>query len=178
MTKLAKYYPYEWMESPFVIDYESLYAMGVRGLIFDIDNTLVPHGAPCSTAVVNLFTHLHQLGFTTLLLSNNSKTRVEHFNGDLNSYFIYDAEKPSLQSVYKALDMMQLSPKQVVLIGDQIFTDICAANEAQIPSILVKYIGHEKCEWKGFRRYLETLVLITYKLRKKYQHRLFSIESR
>lgn len=177
MVKLTKYYPYEWIESPFVIDYGALYAMGVRGLIFDIDNTLVPHGAPCSSAVVELFARLHRLGFATLLLSNNSKTRVECFNTDLNAHIIYDAGKPSPQSVYKALDVMQLLPGQVVLIGDQIFTDICAANRATIPSILVKYIGHEKCEWKGFRRYLETLVLLTYKLRKKYQNRLFSVES-
>ena len=43
---IQQFYPDEWLDSAYVIDYEQLYKEGYRGLIFDIDNTLVPHGAP------------------------------------------------------------------------------------------------------------------------------------
>ena len=45
-----KFYPDSWMDSTYVIDFDQLYKEGYRGLIFDIDNTLVPHGAPAERA--------------------------------------------------------------------------------------------------------------------------------
>lgn len=171
--KLSEYYPCEYLEDVFTIDYKQLYDIGIRGLIFDIDNTLVPHGKPCEAHVEQLFKKLHNMGFVTLLLSNNSKQRVETFNATLNSMYIYDAEKPSLIAFQKAVQKMQLPLSEVIVIGDQIFTDVCGANRAGLKTILIKYIGYYQKEWKGFKRYLEHIVLLTYKLRKKYHNRIF-----
>ena len=64
-----KFYPDSWMDSTYVIDFDQLYKEGYRGLIFDIDNTLVPHGAPADERAKKLFVHLKELGFSCCLLS-------------------------------------------------------------------------------------------------------------
>lgn len=63
------------MDSTYEIDFDALYREGYRGIIFDIDNTLVPHGAPADERAKKLFAHLKELGFSCCLLSNN-KNRV------------------------------------------------------------------------------------------------------
>ena len=49
------FYPDEWLDSAYDIPYEQFYQKGMRGIIFDIDNTLVPHGAPADERAVQLF---------------------------------------------------------------------------------------------------------------------------
>ena len=64
-------YPDEYLDSTYSIDFDQLYKEGYRGIIFDIDNTLVPHGAPADERAISFFTHLKELGFQCILLSNN-----------------------------------------------------------------------------------------------------------
>ena len=73
------FYPYEYVESVFSIDYNKLYDMGYRGLIFDIDNTLVHHGDDSTPEIDNLFKVIQNIGFKTLLLSNNNEERIKKF---------------------------------------------------------------------------------------------------
>ena len=77
---IQQFYPDEWLDSAYVIDYEKLYKEGYRGLIFDIDNTLVPHGAPADERAIALFKRLKEIGFSCCLLSNNKEPRVKMFN--------------------------------------------------------------------------------------------------
>ena len=67
------FYPDEWLDSAYDIPYEQFYQKGMRGIIFDIDNTLVPHGAPADERAVQLFERLRAIGFHTCLLSNNKE---------------------------------------------------------------------------------------------------------
>ena len=69
------FYPYEYAESVFVIDYAKLFAKGYRGIIFDIDMTLVPHGYDANKKVEELFKTVHAAGLKTLLLTNNDEDR-------------------------------------------------------------------------------------------------------
>ena len=69
------FFPDEYLDSTYVIDFEKLYAQGYRGLIFDIDNTLVPHGAPADERAKELFIRLQKIGFQCCLLSNNRYER-------------------------------------------------------------------------------------------------------
>ena len=73
-------YPDEYLDSTYSIDFDQLYKEGYRGIIFDIDNTLVPHGAPADERAISLFAHLKELGFHCMLLSNNKEPRVKMFN--------------------------------------------------------------------------------------------------
>lgn len=151
--------PQQYVESVQDIDYEALKKQGVKGLIFDIDNTLVPHGAD-STAEVDKFCEgLKKKGFRLLLLSNNNEARILRFKKNIECQYICEANKPLPGNYLRAADMMGVTKEEVVVIGDQIFTDIKGANDAGMRNILVKYIGHEKREWKGFRRYLEWMLL-------------------
>ena len=71
------FFPDECVESTYRINFEKLYEEGYRGLIFDIDNTLVPHGAPADERAIALFRRLKAIGFSCCLLSNNQFERVD-----------------------------------------------------------------------------------------------------
>ena len=164
---LEKFYPTDDADSAYQIDYEGLARKGCRGLIFDIDNTLVPHGAPADERAKQLFGRLKGLGFACCLLSNNKEGRVEMFNGEIGAYSICKAGKPSPGGYQRAMELMGTDKDSTVFIGDQIFTDIYGANLAGIPSILVKPI-HPKEEIQiVLKRYLEKPILWAYRRRKR-----------
>ena len=76
---LEVFYPKKMMDSAYEIPYETMLERGIRGVIFDIDNTLVPHGAPADERALDLFRRFHQMGMKTCLLSNNKEPRVAAF---------------------------------------------------------------------------------------------------
>ena len=78
-----KFFPDRYVASTYVIDFEGLYKEGVRGLIFDIDNTLVPHGAPADERAKALFARLKELGFGYCFVSNNKKDVQQRYPGGL-----------------------------------------------------------------------------------------------
>lgn len=163
---LEKLYPAEYVESAYVIDFERLYKEGYRGVIFDIDNTLVRHGEPADKRACQLFAHLKKLGFCCMLLSNNKEPRVKLFHDAVHVPYIYKAGKPNPANYKKAMMQMGTNTKNTLFVGDQIFTDIYGANLAGIRTILVKPI-HPKEEIQiVLKRYLEKIVLFFYKRRK------------
>ena len=94
-----KFFPDEYLGSTYKIPFEKLYEQGYRGVIFDIDNTLVPHGAPADERAKRLFQRLREIGFESCLLSNNQKKRVEMFNQEIQTHYIYnEACKKELSS--------------------------------------------------------------------------------
>ncbi len=175
---LHLFFPYEYAESVFTIDYEALLKQGFKALIFDIDNTLVHHGDDCTKEIEQLFQALHKMGFKTLLLSDNEDSRVSAFCKGLDSLYISLAKKPSVKAYKKALCMLGVSKNEAVVLGDQIFLDILGANRAHIPSILIKFIRLKEETYFGKRRDAENVILKLYYKRKKYVHRLGNIEKK
>lgn len=168
MSFLHMFYPDEYLDSTYEIDFDLLYKKGYHGVIFDIDNTLVPHGAPADARAEALFSHLKSIGFSCCLLSNNQRPRVELFNKNIGVNFIEDAHKPSVKSYQKAIKMMGTDTENTLFVGDQLFTDVFGARRTGIHSILVKPI-HPKEEIQiVLKRYLEKIVLHFYL---KEQHR-------
>ena len=166
---LETFYPDYEADSAYSIDYEKLYHDGYRGVIFDIDNTLVPHGAPADERAVELFARLHRLGFRTMLLSNNKEPRVKSFHEEVDSQYIFKAGKPKRDGYVQAMERMKTTPSTTLFVGDQLFTDVWGAKKAGIVSYLVKPI-HPKEEIQiVLKRRLEWIVLFFYhrKLRKK-----------
>lgn len=161
---MTDYFPNEYMESAYSIDYEALYRKGFRGIIFDIDNTLVPHGADCTPDAEALFRRLAGIGFKTLLLSNNSAERVERFNSTIGTLAIPDASKPASRSFHEAVRLLGTKRENTLMIGDTIHTDILGANRAGLKSILVKYIGYYDKGRKGLCRKLERAILLFFPL--------------
>lgn len=160
-------YPDEYLDSTYSIDFDQLYKEGYRGIIFDIDNTLVPHGAPADERAISLFAHLKELGFHCMLLSNNGEPRVKMFNDAVHVNYIYKAGKPKPSGYRKAMGILGTDTTNTLFVGDQIFTDVCGANLAGIRTILVKPI-HPKEEIQiVLKRRLEAIVLLCYRLHRK-----------
>ena len=156
------FYPDERKNSTYDIDFEMLYEEGYRGLIFDIDNTLVPHGAPADERAKELFARLKNIGFSCCLLSNNQIARVEMFNKDVQVHFIENAHKPSTKNYLKAMELMHTDLTTTMFIGDQLFTDVFGAKRCGMANILVNPI-HPKEEIQiVLKRYLEKIVLYFY----------------
>ncbi len=166
---LKCFYPNEYLASTYVIDFEKMYESGYRGIIFDIDNTLVPHGFPADERAIALFKRLKVIGYRVTMLSNNKEPRVKMFCDAVDAPYIFKAGKPNPEKYRKAMENMNTDSSNTLFIGDQIFTDVWGANRAGIYSILVKPI-HPKEEIQiVLKRYLERIVLFFYKRQiKKY----------
>ncbi len=161
-----RFYPTKYLDSTYEIDFKKEYERGIRGVIFDVDNTLVPHGAPADERSINLFQSLKEQGISTLLLSNNKEPRVKSFSDKVGSTYIYKAGKPSPVNYKKAMEKLGTDEKSTLFVGDQLFTDVWGANRAGIRSYLVKPI-HPKEEIQiVLKRYLEKIVLFFYKRQK------------
>lgn len=167
MKIFNKFYPDEYLDGTYIIDFQKYYDKGYRGILFDIDNTLVPHGKPEDDRALKLFEELRRIGFKTCLISNNQEPRVKPFAKALKTDYIFNAHKPSRKSYNKAFEIMGTEKEETMFVGDQIFTDVYGANRVEMYTILVKPI-HPKEEIQiVLKRYLEKIVLATYKPEKK-----------
>ena len=159
---LRRFYPDHRAESVYRMDFGELYKKGVRGVLFDIDNTLVPHGAPADQAAVRLFAALRETGFQTCLISNNKPPRILPFARAVGSDCICDAHKPSRTGYLEAMKRMGTTAADTIFVGDQLFTDVYGAKRAGIPSWLVRPI-HPKEEIQiVLKRYPERIFLYFY----------------
>lgn len=155
-------FPDEYLDSAYEINYEAFYKKGMRGVIFDIDNTLVPHGAPADERAVRLFKKLHGMGFETMVLSNNKEPRVKSFAEAVETEYLYKAGKPKRRGYRQAMERMGTDERTTLFVGDQLFTDVWGARRSGIYAVLVKPI-HPKEEIQiVLKRYLEKVVLYFY----------------
>lgn len=141
---IERFYPDEYLESVYDIDFDMYYNQGIRGIISDIDNTLVPHGAPATDEIAELFQKIHAKGIDTCLISNNQEPRVEPFAYAVDSKYIFNAHKPSTKNYINAMKLMGTDTSSTLFIGDQIFTDIWGANRAGIQTVMVRQIDKKE----------------------------------
>lgn len=157
------FYPSEYYSSTYAIDFKSYYDLGYRGLIFDIDNTLVPHGAPSDERSRQLIKALVDMGFDIVLLSNNKKARVELFlEKGIRVKYIAKANKPLKKSYLTAMEAMHTGTDNTIFIGDQLFTDVYGAKACKMKSILVKPINPKEEIQIVLKRKLEKIILKEY----------------
>lgn len=164
---LETFYPDEYVDSAYGIPFEELYKKGYRGIIFDVDNTLVPHGAPADKRSIELFEQLRKIGFSTCILSNNKEPRVAPFAKNVNSPYIFKGGKPSVKGYKKAMKVMNTERGTTLFIGDQLFTDVWGARRTGLYSILVKPINPKEEIQIVLKRYLEAVVLWFYRRKQK-----------
>ena len=161
------FFPCRREKSAYLIDYDKLYESGCRCLVYDVDNTLVCHGAPQNEKSLSFLKSLQEKGFKLLFLSNNKEPRVKSFSEPLGAMYIYKAGKPSPKNYIRAYEMLGETRETTVFIGDQLFTDIWGANKAGIYSILTDPIDkHEEIQIILKRR-LEWIVLKIYESKLK-----------
>ncbi|NMA54661.1 MAG: YqeG family HAD IIIA-type phosphatase [Firmicutes bacterium] len=152
--------PQLFLRSVFDLPVSQLKDRGIRGLIFDLDNTLL-YWNSCEVTgdARKLFRQLEHEGFLSCLVSNNKKTRVESVAQVLNLPAISKARKPSRRAFRQALATLGTSAKETAVVGDQLFTDVLGGNRMGLYTVLVKPLS--KTEFIGTRlmRYIERIAL-------------------
>lgn len=167
----GKLYPSAYAKDVFSIDYKKLYEKGYRGILFDVDNTLVHHNDDATPEVEALFREIFAIGLKTILISDNTTARLERFTKNIDTPFIADANKPQATSFEKALEVLGIEKSEAVVIGDQMFMDIAGANNALMDSIMVHFVVKDAKAKIGIRRYIEKFILFFYNFAKS-RHKL------
>lgn len=152
--------PDQHLDNIFELDPDHLQSLGIKGLITDMDNTLVAwNDRNISPRLENWFAMLKERDFRLFIISNNSKDSGGKLARELGIPAIFYAVKPRKRAFRQALTHMQLSPGQVAVIGDQIFTDVLGGNRLGLYTILVTPITEKEFIWTRLMRRLERLVL-------------------
>jgi len=164
---LSKFLPDEYFNDIYEIDIDILVQKGIRGIICDIDNTLVPYEEPEPTQKVkNWISSMNSRGIKISFVSNNDAARVEKFNQSIGFFASADSKKPSRKKLLEAMNAMNTDKTNTAMLGDQIFTDVYAGKRAGLYCILVNPIKDKKNFLFRFKRTLEKPVLAYYKIKK------------
>lgn len=158
-------FPDKLCKSAYEIDYKAMYDKGFKGIIFDIDNTLVKHDAPATADAARLFKKLHDMGFKTVIVSNNEQERVMKFAKAVHSPYIHKAHKPMTVGYEKAMEMMKTTKRNTFSVGDQLLTDVWGTNNAGIYCVLTKPLNKKEPPHIILKRGLEAPFLLAYKIK-------------
>jgi len=157
---LNSFLPNKHVKNIFEITPEFLNSNGLKGIIIDLDNTLVPWNiAHATDEVKNWLQLMQESNINVMIFSNNNEERVTTFAEPLKTPFVYKARKPLKKAFRKAKNVMELNDNEIVVIGDQLLTDILGGNRAGFYTILVVPIVQSDAAITKFNRKLERLIL-------------------
>lgn len=160
------YIPTLYQKTIHTIDYDKLLNRGIKCILFDLDNTIASLKVNKPTAKTKtLFETLNKMGFTVLLFSNSPARRVNEFKRALNCDGVSFACKPLQKNFKKVMKKYKLNECEVVIIGDQMMTDIKGGNLAGITTILVNPLSKHEGIFTKYNRYRENKIMK--KLREK-----------
>lgn len=153
---LSNFIPSQFVKSIFHITPDELVANGIKGIITDLDNTLVEWDRPDATPqLVQWFASMQQAGIQVTIVSNNNEMRVKSFADPMKIPFIFKARKPFRQAFVRALKLMNIERNQVVVIGDQLLTDVLGGNRLKLHTILVIPVANSDGFFTRFNRLVE-----------------------
>lgn len=138
--------PDDYVSSIFDIDYNKLYSNGKRLILTDLDNTLISYKATEPTDELYKWkSELEGMGFEIIIVSNSGKKRVKHFANMLGIKYVNLSTKPLKRGFKKALKIASTKYKkeEVVVLGDQLLTDVYGANRMKLSMVLVKAIDNK-----------------------------------
>lgn len=157
---LKHFLPDQHVQNILDITPEMLVERGVKGIITDLDNTLVEWDRPEATPeLIEWFTSIKEKGILITIVSNNTQHRVKSFSDPVGIPFIYSARKPMTKAFKRALKDMKLKNEQVVVIGDQLLTDVLGGNRLGLHTILVVPVASSDGTWTKFNRKIERVIL-------------------
>lgn len=158
------FFPDAYLDSVHEVDFEAFKEKGYKAVLFDIDNTLVCHGAPATPEIIEFFEKLRGMGYQAMVMSNNKEPRVKSFAEAVGGIgYVYKANKPAKKSYLQCMERMKADVSNTLFVGDQLFTDVWGAKRCGIHSILVKPIDKKEEFQIVLKRYLERIVLHFYK---------------
>lgn len=152
--------PNEYVKSIFDIHPAALKKQGVKGIITDLDNTLVAWDVKDATPeVIEWFALMVEQGIRVTIISNNKLDRVKAFSEPLDIPYVFSARKPLTRAFKTVAKEMELQEDEVVVIGDQILTDVLGGNRAGFYTILVVPVVKSDARITRINRRLERIVL-------------------
>lgn len=142
------------------IDFDELRARGVRALLLDLDNTLLPR----DTGVVaeeysRWVAHAREQGFDVCIVSNNWHAHVEHIAAELGCGISAKALKPLPHAFRRAMAGLKVEAREVAVIGDQVFTDVLGGNMLGATTVLVEPLSRTDLPHTLLLRLIERHVL-------------------
>ena len=155
---MENFVPDIYQKNIYDIDYEKLSKMGIKCLLFDLDNTLVPVNVDVPNKKLKELFILLEKNFKVIIVSNSNKKRLIPFKEGLNIDVAASARKPFKKKYLKIMNMYNLKEHEVAAIGDQLLTDIYGANKVGITSILINPIGEYEKFGTKINRFLEKFV--------------------
>lgn len=157
---IKKLLPNQHVKNVFEITPEELKKQGIKGIITDLDNTLVAWDVEAATPeVIDWFKMMAESNIKITIISNNNHQRVKMFSEPLDTPFIYSAGKPLGKAFKKATKQMNLKRDEIVVVGDQMFTDVLGGNIAGFHTILVVPVAKTDGKITRFNRQIERRVL-------------------
>ena len=141
---MEKYIPDIYQKSIYTIDYSKLLSRGIKCILFDLDNTLVPpHSYDMPNKAKDLIISLKQKGFKVLIFSNSPKMRVKQFKNFFDVDGFHSAFKPLQYKFKKVINDYGYNVKEIVIIGDHLMTDVVGGNKNGITTILVNPVSNK-----------------------------------
>ncbi|MBQ3865267.1 MAG: YqeG family HAD IIIA-type phosphatase [Clostridia bacterium] len=164
MKVLDLFLPDEAVENVYAVTPAFCAGMGVEAVVFDVDNTLVPYDVAQPDGRLKE----HLLGFPAAgipvaLVSNNSRERVEIFDRDLGFFAVPDAHKPKKSALAPVLAHFSLPPERVLLVGDQLLTDVLTARRNGMRAVVVPPVKRRENLFFRFKRMLEAPLMRRYR---------------
>ena len=156
---MNKYYPRMYKKNIKEIPYEYLKKIGIKCLVFDLDNTIaLIDQEEVDSDILSLFNKIKK-EFIVVIISNNYKKRVMPYSNKLEVDYVSFAMKPSTRGLKIIAKKYNLKPVEMAMIGDQIMTDIKSGNVFGSSTILVDPLGIKDLKITSFNRYLENKVV-------------------
>jgi len=158
---MLKYFlPNEHVKSVFDIQPQALKQRGIKGIITDLDNTLVAWDVRDATPeIIQWFKLMNDHHIKVTIISNNNQERVQIFSEPLGTPFVYSARKPLSNAFKTAAKEMGLKKEEIVVIGDQLLTDVLGGNLAGFYTTLVVPIVQTDGKITRFNRKIERRIL-------------------
>lgn len=155
LFKLSKFIPKDVVKQVSDIDFSLWKDKGFKAVMIDVDNTLIPYDDRETKPWHNTLKEtLEKEGFKVILLSNNHPNNIQDFANKMGFDLIPRATKPLKRGFKKALNQLKVKKEEVLVIGDQLMTDVYGASRMGLSSILVRPIKQKSEKWytKGFRK--------------------------
>ena len=157
---MEKYVPDIYQKSIYRINYNQLFSRGIKCLLFDLDNTLVPIDEKVpSKEVKELFDRLKSIGFKIIIFTNSRSKRVKPFKNILNVDCCPFACKPFSKKFLSIIKIYNLKFSEVAIIGDSIMDDIYGGNKVGITTILIEQLKPKEFFIASLKRKREKKVL-------------------
>lgn len=157
--------PTMYCKDIFSINYKKLKKQGIKCLVFDLDNTLaLLSEKACPEKTKKLIKKLQE-DFLIFIISNNNKRRIEPYKKELGIDAVSFALKPFTRGLRKIKKNYNLKKKEMIMIGDQIMTDIISGKNFNIKTILVDALGEDDIRLTGLNRKIESWIINRYRKR-------------